>query len=113
MANVSWKGSILDTYEKNSGFGGRTGDDVKGVDKAAGVDYISNKKFGGEAVEGFKTNKNALDHTQTDFNMVNTATKTVNSAFEALDTNSGYKWDATDGISPYNPKNKYSNNTKK
>ena len=29
MASVSWKGSILDTYEKNTTFGGRSGESAK------------------------------------------------------------------------------------
>lgn len=52
MANVSWKGSIIDTYEKNTTFGGRSGESAKDADKQA-VNFIKTLVDGVEAVGGF------------------------------------------------------------
>ena len=52
MASVSWKGSILDTYEKNTTFGGRSGESAKDADKQA-VDFIKPMVDGQIAVNGF------------------------------------------------------------
>lgn len=52
MASVSWKGSILDTYEKNTTFGGRSGESAKDADKQA-VDFIKPMVGGKIAVNGF------------------------------------------------------------
>ena len=52
MASVSWKGSILDTYEKNTTFGGRSGESAKDADKQQ-VDFIKTIIDGEVAVGGF------------------------------------------------------------
>ena len=52
MASVSWKGSILDTYEKNTTFGGRSGESAKDADKQA-VNFIHSFVDGVDAVGGF------------------------------------------------------------
>ena len=52
MASVSWKGSILDTYEKNTTFGGRSGESAKDADKQA-VDFIKTIVEGEVVVGGF------------------------------------------------------------
>jgi hypothetical protein len=52
MAKTPWKGSILDTYEKNTTFGGRSGESAKDADKQA-VDFIHTIVDGIEAVGGF------------------------------------------------------------
>lgn len=107
MAKPIWKGSILDTYNGNDKFGGRTGDDVKGVNKANGVDFIYKKIEGVESVNGFTTNLEPLNHSPTDFNMVNTTTKKTNPPFDKLSTNVGFTWDGISGISPFNVGKQY------
>jgi hypothetical protein len=52
MASVSWKGSIIDTYEKNTTFGGRSGESAKDADKQA-VNFIHSFVDGVDAVGGF------------------------------------------------------------
>lgn len=104
MAKPVWKGSILDTYNGNDKFGGREGDDAKGVNKAAGVDFLKQLYNGVESVDGFVTNLNPVDHSPTNFNMVDTKKKSINAPFEALDVNTGFTWDGVSGISPYNSK---------
>lgn len=107
MAKVIWKSSILDTYNGNDKFGGPEGETAKGVDKAAGVDFLKQLYNGVESVDGFKTNKNPFDHTPTEFNMVNTAKKVVNTHFEPLSTNTGFTMDGGTIISTFNNKKTY------
>ncbi len=104
MAKPIWKGSILDTYNKNDKFGGRENDDVKGLDKAKGVDFLQQLYKGVESVDGFTTNLDAFNHSPTNFNMVNTTSRLVKDPFGGLNLNVGFKWDNVDGISPYNYK---------
>jgi hypothetical protein len=52
MASVNWKGSILDTYEKNTSFGGPTGVNAKTADMQQ-VDFIKTIIEGEIAVGGF------------------------------------------------------------
>jgi hypothetical protein len=71
--------AIIDTYNKSKLA-------EKNADKQA-VDFIKNKKFGTEAVNGFIANKKPGD--KSDFNMVDaTGTKTVKT-FEVLSINGG------------------------
>lgn len=50
--SVTWKGSIKDTYEKNTSFGGPTGVNSKDADKQE-VDFIKTIIEGEVAVGGF------------------------------------------------------------
>ncbi len=104
MAKPIWKGSILDTYNKNDKFGGRENDDAKGVDKAKGVDFLQQLYKGVESVDGFVTNLNPVDHSNTNFNMVDGTKKATKEPFGGLNLNAGFKWDEVSGISPYNYK---------
>lgn len=112
MAKALWKGSIIDTYNKNDKFGGRENDDVKGVNKANGVDFLQNLYAAVESVEGFVTNKNPKDRSATDFNMVE-GNKSTKSPFLTINTNVGFKWDSVSGISPYNNTAKENNYSRK
>lgn len=60
MANVSWKGNILDTYEKNASFGGQTGINAKDADKQE-TDFIKPIINGKVAVSGFKAHMKKED----------------------------------------------------
>lgn len=51
--SVTWKGSIKDTYEKNTSFGGPTGVNAKDADKQE-VDFIKTIIEGEVAVGGFR-----------------------------------------------------------
>ena len=69
--------AIIDTYNKSKLA-------EKNADKQA-VDFIKNKKFGTEAVNGFIPNKKTGD--KSDFNMIDAnCTKTIKT-FEVLDNN--------------------------
>ena len=72
MASVSWKGSILDTYEKNTSFGGPTGVNAKDADKQA-VDFIKTLVEGEVAVGGF------TPHATKDKSDMNVSDKILNS----------------------------------
>lgn len=52
MASVSWKGSIIDTYEKNTSFGGPIDQNAKTADKQA-VNFIHSYVDGIDVVGGF------------------------------------------------------------
>jgi hypothetical protein len=73
MASVVWKGSILDTYEKNTSFGGPTGVNAKTADMQQ-VDFIKTIIEGEVAVGGF-TRKATKDKSD-----MNVSDKILNSA---------------------------------
>ena len=82
--------AIIDTYNKSKIA-------EKNADKQA-VDFIKNKKFGVEAVNGFTPNLKAGD--KSEFNMVDAnGIKTVK-VFDVLSTNGGKE-------APYTPVKKY------
>jgi hypothetical protein len=72
MASVSWKGSIIDTYEKNTSFGGPTGVNAKDADKQS-VDFIKTIIEGEVAVGGF------TPHATKDKSDMNVSDKILNS----------------------------------
>jgi hypothetical protein len=78
MASVSWKGSILDTYEKNTSFGGPTGVNAKTADMQQ-VDFIKTIIEGEVVVGGFtrKATKDKSDMNVSDkiLNSVRTKSK--------------------------------------
>jgi hypothetical protein len=89
--------AIIDTYNKSKLA-------EKNADKQA-VDFIKNKKFGIEAVNGFTPNLKTGD--KSEFNMVDAnGIKTVK-VFDVLSTNGGKE-------APYTPTKKYTSvNTRK
>lgn len=95
MASVSWKGSILDTYEKNTKFGGPSDQNAKEADKQA-VNYIHSMIDGVDAVGGF------TPHATRDKSDMNVSDKVLNS----VRTHSAEK-------STYAIGTKYSNSVKK
>jgi hypothetical protein len=78
MASVTWKGSILDTYEKNTSFGGPTGVNAKTADMQQ-VDFIKTIIEGEVVVGGFtrKATKDKSDMNVSDkiLNSVRTKSK--------------------------------------
>ena len=78
MASVSWKGSIIDTYENNTSFGGPTGVNAKAADMQQ-VDFIKTIIEGEVAVGGFtrKATKDKSDMNVSDkiLNSVRTKSK--------------------------------------
>lgn len=94
---ITWKGSILDTYEKNSKFGGDTKgfDDVKkvGGTKPISTDFIKGinpqqaaLSYTGDAAAGFTPKLSIGDKNKTEFKMVVDNKDTFNS-FKPLNTN--------------------------
>ena len=78
MASVSWKGSIIDTYENNTSFGGPTCVNAKTADMQQ-VDFIKTIIEGEVAVGGFtrKATKDKSDMNVSDkiLNSVRTKSK--------------------------------------
>ena len=117
---INWKGSILDTYEKNSKFGGDTKgfDDVKKVGGTSPIttDFIkginpqsANINYTGDAAQGFNANLTPADKISTKFNMVSDnkgKSGVTKAAFLPLNTNGDYQYDSKN-ITGYNKNKRY------
>lgn len=116
---ITWKGSILDTYNGNEEFGGGAGPGATGFNSAkkaggskpATTDFIKGVnpqstvlKYTGDAAGGFTANK-SLDKNNTEYKMVSD-NKSTNSDFIDLNTVKDYTYD-TIKIAGYNKDKRY------